>query len=301
MKKFLCAIVLALFCWAACAQDVIVLRNADEIQSKVLLVGIGDITYKKWDNLEGPSYQIAKKDVLFIMYANGTKEVFNQVVPEQGAKSPTKRKVDVDSVRFNAYMDVGCIFTKGEAGPIMNVTLGFRLNDGIFIGVQSGIDALFDRQTIFDFKDGCNQPQVAQFVAKELVRKFGRKIGKVVFSCVPASSQERNEERNKAFSALVCQLSGAIDGFSHVKVSGERSAVHGTKMKKEVRAKRLEESNTIEVDASFFRNKIVCVWDDVVTTGTSFCAYAAQLERVGAHVTNGIFLGKTSYRYVPTY
>ncbi len=143
MKKFLCAIVLALFCWAACAQDVIVLRNADEIQSKVLLVGIEDITYKKWDNLEGPSYQIAKKDVLFIMYANGTKEVFNQVVPEQGAKSPTKRKVDVDSVRFNAYMDVGCIFTKGEAGPIMNVTLGFRLNDGIFIGVQSGIDALF--------------------------------------------------------------------------------------------------------------------------------------------------------------
>ena len=57
-----------------------------------------------------------------------------------------------------------------------------------------GIDGVFDRQTIFDFKDGCNQPQVAQFVAKELVRKFGRKIGKVVFSCVPASSQERNEE-----------------------------------------------------------------------------------------------------------
>ena len=157
------------------------------------------------------------------------------------------------------------------------------------------------RQTIFDFKDGCNQPQVAQFVAKELVRKFGRKVGKVVFSCVPASSQERNDTRNKAFSALVCQLSGAIDGFSHVKVSGERSAVHGTKMKKDVRAKRLEENNTIEVDASFFRNKIVCVWDDVVTTGTSFCAYAAQLESVGAHVTNGIFLGKTSYRYVPTY
>lgn len=76
-----------------------------------------------------------------------------------------------------------------------------------------GIDGVFDRQTIFDFKDGCNQPQVAQFVAKELVRKFGRKIGKVVFSCVPASCQERNESRNKAFSALVCQLSGAIDGF----------------------------------------------------------------------------------------
>ena len=54
-----------------------------------------------------------------------------------------------------------------------------------------GIDGVFDRQTIFDFKDGCNQPQVAQFVAKELVRKFGRKIGKVVFSCVPAERRQR--------------------------------------------------------------------------------------------------------------
>ena len=71
-------------------------------------------------------------------------------------------------------------------------------------------------------------------------------------------------------------------------------------MNKEVRAKRLEEGSTIEVDANFFRNKKVCVWDDVVTTGTSFCAYTAKLESVGARVTNGIFFGKTSYRYVPT-
>ena len=162
-----------------------------------------------------------------------------------------------------------------------------------------GLDGLFDRQAIFDFKDGCNQSAIAKMVAHELVKKFGRKIGNVVFSCVPASSQERNDSRNKAFSALVCEMSGAIDGFSHVKVIGEREAVHGTKMKKEVRQKRLEENNDIEVDANFFKNKLVCIWDDVVTTGSSFCAYTAQLEKVGAYVTNGIFLGKTAYRYVP--
>lgn len=83
-----------------------------------------------------------------------------------------------------------------------------------------------------------------------------------------------------------------------IKVVGERTAVHGTKVKKEEREKRLKEKNNIEVDANFFKNKIVCIWDDVVTTGTSFCAYTAQLEQVGAHVTNGIFLGKTSYKYV---
>ena len=137
-----------------------------------------------------------------------------------------------------------------------------------------GMDAFFDRQVIYDFKDGRNHADVAKCVAKMLVKKFGRKVRSVVSSCVPASSQERNEARNKNFSELVCKFSGAINGFSHVKVVGERTAVHGTKV------------------------KLVCIWDDVVTTGTSFCAYTAQLEQVGAHVTNGIFLGKTSYKYV---
>ena len=114
-----------------------------------------------------------------------------------------------------------------------------------------GMDAFFDRQVIYDFKDGRNHTDVAKCVAKMLI-----------------------------------------------KVVGERTAVHGTKVKKDERAKRLKENNNIEVDANFFKNKIVCIWDDVVTTGTSFCAYTAQLEQVGAHVTNGIFLGKTSYKYV---
>lgn len=161
-----------------------------------------------------------------------------------------------------------------------------------------GMDAFFDRQVIFDFKDGRNHTEVAKCVAEMLVKKIGRKVRNVVFSCVPASSQERNEARNKNFSELVCRFSGAIDGFSHVKVIGERTAVHGTKVKKEERAKRLKEKNNIEVDANFFKNKIVCIWDDVVTTGTSFCDYTAKLEQVGARVTNGIFLGKTSYKYV---
>lgn len=55
-----------------------------------------------------------------------------------------------------------------------------------------GMDAFFDRQVIYDFKDGRNHADVAKCVAKMLVKKFGRKVRSVVFSCVPASSQERN-------------------------------------------------------------------------------------------------------------
>ncbi len=162
-----------------------------------------------------------------------------------------------------------------------------------------GIDAIFSRQMVYDFKSGIQQQAVAKCVAKELVKKYGRKVSNVVFSCIPASSQEKNEVRNKMFSALVCKLSGAIDGYSHVKVVGERTAVHGTKVKREAREKRMNEQNNIEIDASFFLGKNVCIWDDIVTTGTSFNYFTTQLEKVGAHVTNGLFLGKTSYKYRP--
>ena len=162
-----------------------------------------------------------------------------------------------------------------------------------------GIEDIFSRQMVYDFKSGLLQQSIAKCVAKELVRIYGRKVKNVVFSCIPASSQEKNEIRNKAFSALVCQFSGAIDGYSHVKVLGERTSVHGTKVKKEIREQRMNEQNSIEVDAPFFFGKNVCIWDDIVTTGTSFCYFTSQLEKVGAHVTNGFFLGKTSYKYRP--
>ncbi|MBO4382018.1 MAG: hypothetical protein J5799_03650 [Bacteroidales bacterium] len=146
MKKFLCAAIFTLFfCLASFAQDVIVLRNADEIQAKVLVVGIHDITYKKWDNQDGPSYQIAKNDVFFIKYANGTKEVFNQqpANPDVSASSDATVASRKMSPYFNAYVEGGCIFTADEAGPMLNATLGFHLRKDLFIGVQTGIDAFF--------------------------------------------------------------------------------------------------------------------------------------------------------------
>ena len=36
-----------------------------------------------------------------------------------------------------------------------------------------GMDAFFDRQVIYDFKDGRNHADVAKCVAKMLVKKFG--------------------------------------------------------------------------------------------------------------------------------
>ena len=65
-----------------------------------------------------------------------------------------------------------------------------------------GMDAFFDRQVIYDFKDGRNHADVAKCVAKMLVKKFGRKVRSVVFSCVPASSQSVTRHATRTFLNL---------------------------------------------------------------------------------------------------
>ena len=48
------------------SQDVMVLKNSDEIKAKVIEINDLTILYKKWENLTGPNYNIKKEEVLFI-------------------------------------------------------------------------------------------------------------------------------------------------------------------------------------------------------------------------------------------
>ena len=61
------------------AQDVIVKKDGSTILSKVLEVNTADIKYKKFSNLNGPTYTIDKSDILAINYENGEKDDFNTV------------------------------------------------------------------------------------------------------------------------------------------------------------------------------------------------------------------------------
>jgi len=58
------------------AQDVITLKNGDEIKAKVTEISSSEIKYKRFDNLEGPTIVIVKNEVFAINYENGTRDVF---------------------------------------------------------------------------------------------------------------------------------------------------------------------------------------------------------------------------------
>lgn len=58
------------------SQDVIILKSGDEIQAKVEEIKPDVVTYRKYENLQGPLYTIEKSKIFMIKYANGSKDLF---------------------------------------------------------------------------------------------------------------------------------------------------------------------------------------------------------------------------------
>lgn len=73
------------------AQDVIQLKNGEEIRGRVTEIGVSTISYKKLSNPDGPQYNVEKEQVSAIRYENETVEVF-----DEGSDKSTTEKSDVD-------------------------------------------------------------------------------------------------------------------------------------------------------------------------------------------------------------
>ena len=146
-KAFLLIILMSASVYGLFAQDVIVLRDATEIEAKVMTVGIDEISYKKWNFQDGPTYQLPKKDVFFIKYENGDKDVFNDVSEasnsSQDAQNERVKGKYIHRTLFNVYGELGCDFLSAEAGPTIGFTLGARIYDYVFLGMHVGADFLF--------------------------------------------------------------------------------------------------------------------------------------------------------------
>ncbi|WP_223032198.1 hypothetical protein [Hanstruepera marina] len=78
------------------AQDTIVTSNNEEIPAKVEEIHIETISYKKPDNLTGPSYHIKKTEVSKIIFENGTVETFDA--------KPTEDKSDISYEETQAFL-----------------------------------------------------------------------------------------------------------------------------------------------------------------------------------------------------
>jgi hypothetical protein len=65
----------ATFCFS---QDLLTKKSGEDIKVKVLEVSANEVKYKKFDNLNGPTFSILKSDLIMVRYENGTKDMFNE-------------------------------------------------------------------------------------------------------------------------------------------------------------------------------------------------------------------------------
>jgi hypothetical protein len=89
MKKnhntILLLLILFISCFQLKAQDLIVKTNRDTIKAKITEVGTNAISFKKWGNLDGPTFVESKSDILFIKYNNGEVQQFSKAIPTNTA------------------------------------------------------------------------------------------------------------------------------------------------------------------------------------------------------------------------
>ena len=141
---------------------------------------------------------------------------------------------------------------------------------------------------VLGFKDGRNV--YSRIFARQMARALSEiDMSDVVVVCVPASTRYSHVRRWKQFSAMLCRLTGAIDGFDRVQVSGSRKRAHLTgeyELATNIK-------HYVHIDADFFRGKKVLVIDDIYTTGQSSTAFIGAMQAVGATVVMAMFLAKT--------
>ena len=144
---------------------------------------------------------------------------------------------------------------------------------------------------ILGFKDGRNV--YTRWAARQFARALtAMDLSDTIIVCIPASTRYAHVRRWKRFSELLCQLTGAINGFDRIQVSGSRKRAHVTgdyELATNIK-------HYVHIDAEYFRGRKVLVIDDIYTTGQSSAAFIAAMESAGATVTMAMFLAKTKGR-----
>ena len=100
------------------AQDIIILKNGNEIKAKVLEISPQEIKYKRFDNLEGPTVSISASMVLMIQYANGSREIINA---EPAASSPASGSRAADPNKAQKAQD------RKNVALLLNLVVGLGI------------------------------------------------------------------------------------------------------------------------------------------------------------------------------
>lgn len=127
MKKLFLLLVALINFSASSAQDTIRTKS-DTIIGKVVELGIDEIKYKAWDNLNGPVIVIEKRNVIEITYENGKKSLISQDEYEANQEIEIRRKTRCIKFEFLSPLTNDIAFgfeTVLKAGMNLEFKAGF--------------------------------------------------------------------------------------------------------------------------------------------------------------------------------
>ena len=151
------------------AQDIITMRNGNEIRAKVTELTPSEIRYKRFENIEGPTVVVRRAEVFAITYENGTREVINAVTATT-TEQPTRT-----SVYKHTPFYAGIVGGYGILGPVIGIKAGY------FFTEKLGAGLTYRRNTWSDWYDYGNTSVIANYIGTAFYGHWGRTGSKFFF------------------------------------------------------------------------------------------------------------------------
>jgi len=148
-----------------------------------------------------------------------------------------------------------------------------------------------DREMIHNFKNNSeltdpishrNAMNKAIGLLTTLLREsFGELLPQRTLACIPASTAEKTAARFEEFARLVCEATGMSNGYDHITVVADQEKLGDSHLPQ------------YAIDADYFGQRQVLLFDDIMATGGSVTQFANQMEAAGAQIVAAVVLGKT--------
>ena len=128
------------------AQDIIVTKQSERIDAKILEISPKEVRYKRLDNPDGPTYVLPKENVASVVYANGGVESFEDSNGESESSSSGNVKSDAPKTYNRLYR--GLEFSLNAGANVLNSSLGYaagfqpglsigrRFNEHMYLGLS---------------------------------------------------------------------------------------------------------------------------------------------------------------------
>ena len=154
---------------------------------------------------------------------------------------------------------------------------------GIGNDVDNNIKTI--RNFIYSFKDGHKAAvESAANIIVESIKKEGVNLENTCLMIIPASKLEKTNKRFEYFCSIVAKVLNIENGFNYLSAI-EHEETKGTSNK--------NITPYLTINSEQYKGKNVLLFDDVITSGSSFKQVSAKLLETGAKSVTGIFFQKT--------